>query len=171
MKIMDEGLRKDSNNSWVAPLPFKNPHPRLPNNRPQALKRLTSLKRNLERKPVMREHFLSFMDKMFKNGHAELAPPLSEREEQWYLPTFGVYHPKKPNQIRVVFDSSAQHNGVSLNDVLLTGPDLNNTLVRVLIHFRKEAIAFTADIEQMFYCFFGKGRRQKLSTFSLVPRQ
>ncbi len=151
MKIMDEGLRKDSNNSWVAPLPFKNP--RLPNNRPQALKRLTSLKRNLERKPVMREHFLSFMDKMFKNGHAELAPPLSEREEQWYLPTFGVYHPKKPNQIRVVFDSSAQHNGVSLNDVLLTGPDLNNTLVGVLIRFRKEAIAFTADIEQMFYCF------------------
>ncbi len=70
MKIMDEGLRKDSN-SWVAPLPFKNPHPRLPNNRPQALKGLTSLKRNLERKPVMREHFLSFMDKMFKNGHAE----------------------------------------------------------------------------------------------------
>ncbi len=101
----------------------------------------------------MREHFLSFMDKMFKNGHAELAPPLSEREEQWYLPTFGVYHPKKPNQIRVVFDSSARHNGVSLNDVLLTGPDLNNTLVGVLIHFRKEAIAFTADIEQMFYCF------------------
>ncbi len=101
----------------------------------------------------MREHFLSFMDKMFKNGHAELAPPLSEREEQWYLPTFGVYHPKKPNQIRVVFDSSAQHNGVSLNDVLLTGPDLNNTLVGVLIRFRKEAIAFTADIEQMFYCF------------------
>ncbi len=64
-----------------------------------------------------------------------------------------MYHPKKPNQIRVVFDSSAQHNGVSLNDVLLTGPDLNNTLVGVLIRFRKEAIAFTADIEQMFYCF------------------
>ncbi len=65
-----------------------------------------------------------------------------------------MYHPKKPNQIRVVFDSSAQHNGVSLNDVLLTGPDLNNTQqVGVLIRFRKEAIAFTADIEQMFYCF------------------
>ncbi|RXN14933.1 hypothetical protein ROHU_008863 [Labeo rohita] len=153
MKIMDEGLQKDSNNSWVAPLPFKSPRPRLPNNRNQALKRLMSLKRNLERKPVTREHFLSFMDKIFKNGHAELAPPLSKREEQWYLPTFGVYHPKKPDQIRVVFDSSAQHSGISLNDVLLTGPDLNNTLLGVLIRFRKEAIAFTADIEHMFYCF------------------
>ncbi|XP_073769028.1 uncharacterized protein [Danio rerio] len=153
MKIMDEGLRKDSNNSWVAPLPFKSPRPRLPNNRIQALKRLISLKHNFERKPIMKEHFLKFMEKIFKNGHAELAPPLDEKEEQWYLPTFGVYHPKKVNQIRVVFDSSAQHNAISLNDVLLTGPDLNNTLVGVMMRFRKEAIAFTADIEQMFYCF------------------
>ena len=42
MEIMDEGLRKDSNNSWVVPLPFKSP--RLPDNRPQALRRLMSLK-------------------------------------------------------------------------------------------------------------------------------
>lgn len=153
MEIMKEGLRKDSNGSWVAPLPFKNPRPRLTNNRPQAMKRLISLKRNLEKKPEMRDHFLSFMDKMLQNGHAELAPQLSENEERWYLPTFGVYHPKKPKKIRVVFDSSAQHNGVSLNDVLLSGPDLNNTLLGVLIRFRREAIAFTADIEQMFYCF------------------
>lgn len=120
MKIMEEGLQKDSNNSWVAPLPFKNSRPCLPNNRPQALKGLLPLKCNFQRKPEMRDHFLSFMDKMFKNGHAELAPPLSKKEEQWYLPTFGVYIPKKPKQIRVVFDSIAK------------------------------AIAFTADIEQMF---------------------
>ena len=81
MKIMDEGLRKDSNGSWVAPLPFKSPRPRLPDNRPQATKRFMSLKRNLEKKPEMRDHFLSFMDKMLKNGHAELALPLSDNEE------------------------------------------------------------------------------------------
>ncbi|XP_034385776.1 uncharacterized protein LOC117729138 isoform X1 [Cyclopterus lumpus] len=73
MKIM-KGLTKDANNSWVAPLPFKCSRQRLPNNRPQALNRLKSLRRNFERKPEMRDHFLSFMDKMFKNGHAELAP-------------------------------------------------------------------------------------------------
>ncbi|KAK7889533.1 hypothetical protein WMY93_025093 [Mugilogobius chulae] len=33
------------------------------------------------------------------------------------------------------------------------GPDLNNSLLGVLMRFRKEAVAFTADIEQMFYCF------------------
>lgn len=58
----------------------------------------------------------------------------------------------KANQNLEVFDSSMQYDGVSLNNALLTGPDLNNTLLGVLIRFRKEAIAFTADIEQMFYC-------------------
>lgn len=87
----------------------------------------------------MRDHFLSFMEKIFQNDHAEIAPPLREEEERWYLPTFGVHHPKKPGQIWVVFDSSAQYEGVSLNDVLLTGPDLNNSLLGVLICFRKES--------------------------------
>ncbi|PWA22445.1 hypothetical protein CCH79_00020932, partial [Gambusia affinis] len=102
---------------------------------------------------------------MFKNNHAELAPPLSENEERWYLPIFGVYHPRKPKQIRVVFDSSSQFNGISLNDVLLTGPDLNNTLLGVLIRFREEAIAFTADIEQMFYCFLVKDEDRNFLRF------
>ncbi|XP_062413903.1 uncharacterized protein LOC134105319 [Pungitius pungitius] len=153
LKIMEQGLQKDDANYWVAPLPFKSQRRRLPNNRAQALKRLSALKRNFGRKPEMRDHFLSFMEKIFQNDHAEIAPPLKEEEERWYLPTFGVYHPKKPGQIRVVFDSSAQYEGVSLNDVLLTGPDLNNTLLGVLIRFRKESIAVTADIQQMFHSF------------------
>ncbi|KAL0172932.1 hypothetical protein M9458_033243, partial [Cirrhinus mrigala] len=69
---------------------------------------------------------------------------------------FGVYHPKKPEQIQVVFDTSCQYNGVSLNDVLLKGPDLNNGLLGVLLRFRKEAVAFTTDIQQMFHCFLVK---------------
>lgn len=35
---------------------------------------------------------------------------------------------KKSGSIWVVFDSSAQYDAMSLNDVLLTGPDLNNSL-------------------------------------------
>lgn len=144
---------KDNTNSWVAPLPFRSPRRLLPNNRCYALKRLESLRRMFDKKPVMKTHFVEFMKNMLDNKHAELAPPCDKNKETWYLPTFGVYHPQKPEKIRVVFDSSAQFEGVSLNDVLLTGPDLNNTLVGVLLRFRKDLIAITADIEQMFYCF------------------
>jgi hypothetical protein len=35
----------------------------------------------------------------------------------------------------------------------MTGPDLMNTLLGVLLRFMKEAFAVMADIEQMFYCF------------------
>lgn len=37
--------------------------------------------------------------------------------------------------------------------MLLEGPDLNNTLLGVLLWFSKEPVAITADIEHMFYCF------------------
>lgn len=110
------------------------------------------------------------MGKIFENNHAEVAPPLGENEECWYLPTFGVFHPQKPGQIRVVFDSSAKYMGVSLNDVLLTGPDLNNSLLGVLMRFRKEKIAILADIQQMFHCF-GATRPQELLEILVVQGQ
>lgn len=153
LDIMDKEVYMDEENSWVAPLPFCKPRRRLPNNREMALRRLLSLRRTLDRRADMKEHFLEFMKKMFENNQAELAPELEEHRERWYLPLFGVYHPQKPNQIRVVFDSSAKHDGVSLNDVLLSGPDLNNALLGVLMRFRRENIAVTADIQQMFYAF------------------
>ena len=69
------------------------------------------------------------------------ASPIPEEELErdkgyvWYLPHFGVYHPKKPSKVRVVFDASAEFEGMSLNKVLLSGPDLTNSLLGVLMHF------------------------------------
>ena len=68
-----------------------------------------------------------------------------------YIPHHGVYHPKKPDKLRVVFDCSAKYKGQSLNDHLLQGPNLTNTLIGVLCRFRKEPIAFMCDIEAMFH--------------------
>ncbi|KAF3699655.1 hypothetical protein EXN66_Car015342 [Channa argus] len=153
LDILDKEMFVNEANSWTAPLPFRSPRHRLPNNRDQAVKHFTTLCRMLNKRPEMNQHFFAFMKKIFDLGHAEPAPPLNKEKECWYLPIFGVYHPRKPGQIRVVFDSSATHEGISLNSVLLSGPDLNNTLLGVLIRFRKEPVAVTADIQQMFYCF------------------
>ena len=68
-------------------------------------------------------------------------------------PDFEVYHPRKPDQIRVVFDCSATFRGQSLNQHLLQGPDWMNALVGVLSRFRKDEVAVTCDIEQMFHSF------------------
>ena len=53
--------------------------------------------------------------------------------------------------MRVVFDCAARYNGRSLNDALMSGPPLMNTLVGVLIRFREERIALVGDIEAMFH--------------------
>ena len=52
---------------------------------------------------------------------------------------------------RIVFDCAAQHRGVSLNQVLMQGPDLNNRLDAVLLRFQKESIVLVADVEAMFH--------------------
>ncbi|KAI3376733.1 hypothetical protein L3Q82_000003 [Scortum barcoo] len=70
--------------------------------------------------------------------------------------TMGIYHPQKPGKIRVVFDCSAKYEGVSLNDHLLTGPELTNNLIGVLCRFRKGPVAVMCDIERMFHQFHVK---------------
>ncbi|XP_033727676.1 uncharacterized protein LOC117317008 [Pecten maximus] len=146
-------MTKNKDGHWEAPLPLRQDRQPLPNNREDAMKRARSLTASLKRKPRKREHFTNFMSKIFEKGHAEQAPSISDKVERWYLPIFGVYHPKKPDSIRVVFDSSAKCKGVSLNDALLKGPDLSNSLLAILIRFRKDTVAFMADIQQMFHCF------------------
>ncbi|XP_048747853.2 uncharacterized protein LOC125660050 [Ostrea edulis] len=153
LSLMNRELYKDEAGHWCAPLPFCVPRKKLPNNRAMAVQRSRSLERSLRQDPVKREHFFEFMNELIERNHAEVAPALHSGEECWYLPVFGVYHPKKPGQIRCVFDSSATFEGVSLNGVLLSGPDLTNSLIGVLMRFRTEQIGIMADIQKMFYSF------------------
>ena len=106
----------------------------------------------------MEKDYVEFMSKMLDKGHAVPFPdeeisPSEHSGRIWYLPHFGVYHPKKPEQVRVVFDSSAEYRGKSLNRELLTGPDLMNSLAGVLIRFRREDVEAMSDVEQMFHSF------------------
>lgn len=154
LEEMERNFRKNSDGNREAPLPFKSQRPRLPNNRSMALDRANRFDACLKRDHVKQKHFIDFMQKLFDHKHVEVAPSVDKEEEVWYLPVFGVYHPRKPDQIRGVFDSSATFRGLSLNDVLMSGPDLNNSLLGVLIRLRKEPVAITADIQQMFHCFY-----------------
>ena len=94
------------------------------------------------------------MQEYIDQGHAQEIPAeeLDVRNRPlWYLPHHPVTHPRKPGKVRVVFDSAARFEVVSLNDELMQGPDLANSLVGVLIRFRQEQVAIVADIEGMFH--------------------
>ncbi|XP_067949849.1 uncharacterized protein [Watersipora subatra] len=152
LRILETGARKLENGSWCFPLPFKD-ETLLPNNRAQAEKRFEQLANELKGDATYKEEYDQFMREMIDNGHAELAPDEPVKGKTWYIPHFGVRHPRK-DKLRVVFDASAKYKGQSLNDQLHTGPDMMNSLVGILLRFRTKRIAISCDIEKMFYNFF-----------------
>ena len=74
-------------------------------------------------------------------------PPVART---WYIPQHGVYHPNKSVKICVVFDCSAEFKGTLPKKNLLSGPDLINQIVGVVMKFCPEPVVIMGDIEAMF---------------------
>ena len=87
---------------------------------------------------------------MVQKGYAEKSFQQVQQCKTWFILHHGVYHPSKSSKIRVVFDYSAEYNGVSINKKLMSGPDLTNQIISVFVKFRKDFVAVMADIEAMF---------------------
>ena len=58
-------------------------------------------------------------------------------QRTWYLPQHAVFNEQKPNKIRTDVDAAVQHDGMSLNKALLTGPDWLNNLTGILLQIQK----------------------------------
>lgn len=156
MHLLNEKIHQNADGHLEMPLPFKacpQPCPQLPENKCLALVRLKHLKGKFEKNPKFKDDYVRFMDNVFKEGDAERAEDDPKEGNMWYIPHQGVYHPRKPEKIRVVFDCSAKYSGTALNDHLLTGPDLIKSLTGVLCRFRQHPIAIMCDVEKMFHRF------------------
>ena len=138
---------------YQLPIPFREPQPRLPGSREMAVKRLQSLGKKLNRDQDLHAQYVRGMQDLMKKGYAEEVPEdelTRDDGKVWYLPHHPVISPNK-DKPRIVFDCAARSGGASLNDRVLQGPDLTNSLVGVLTRFRQREIAFMADIEAMFH--------------------
>ncbi|XP_067945390.1 uncharacterized protein [Watersipora subatra] len=135
------------------PLPLKST-PSSPNTLPSAKHRLNLLLKRFAKDEHYKKQYETFMNKIIENDEAEQVP-LKElnNPQSWYIPHFGVYHPKNPNKIRVVFDDSSKVDNCSLNDYLLQDPDHINSLIGILMQFRRDYVAIICDIERMFHQF------------------
>ena len=125
----------------------------LPNNRVVAEKQLYSLERRLSRDPTLARAYRDSIANDVEKGYCrKLSPEESSAavKRQWFLPHHPVLNPNKPGKIRKVFNAASTFQGTSLNDQLLTGSDLLNSLVGVLMRFREERVALSAGIESMF---------------------
>jgi hypothetical protein len=68
----------------------------------------------------------------------------------FFLPHFGVTSPNKPGKFRHVFDAAVKAIRSSLNDFIVSGPDLQ-PLPEVIHKFREGCIAFTGDMPDVFH--------------------
>ncbi|XP_064116597.1 uncharacterized protein LOC135222441 [Macrobrachium nipponense] len=108
------------------PLPFRNQNLMVPNNKILAIKRALYQKKKMQKDPKYYSDYVNFIDKILQNDYAEHIPDsllTAKSGHVWYLP----------------------HHG------LLQGPDLTNSLIGVLTRFREHQVAFTCDVESMFY--------------------
>ena len=155
---------------YVLPLPFRNTDIMMPNNKYQAIQRSVQLKSKLSKNPHMLKDYTDFMNELLEKNYAIPVNDDNVRNGNvWYIPHHGVYHPKKPRKIRIVFDYSAKYKDIDLNSVLLQGPDLTNQLVGVLTRFREGRVAIVGDIEKMFYQVKVKPEHQDYLRFLWWP--
>ena len=139
-----------------------------PSNWKQAYDRLESTERKLKKQPELATKYQAIIEGYVADGHARKLLPEEIRvqtEKRWFLPHHAVVNPNKPGKVRVVFDAAAKHRGTSLNDKLVTGPDLLQSLPGVLLRFREGLIAVTADIKQMYHQVRIREEDQPASSF------
>ncbi|XP_076396689.1 uncharacterized protein LOC143265914 [Megachile rotundata] len=84
--------------------------------------------------------------------HMKRVPEQEIFSSNYYLPHHGVWRQASATtKLRVVFNAS--HNstsGLSLNDLVHTGPNLLPEVFSILLRWRRHAVAFAADIEKMY---------------------
>ena len=85
--------------------------------------------------PRFYSDYKKYVAETIKNGYAEKISEAGKECNIWYVPHHGVYHPEKSGKIYVLFDCTAKHKGIALNDLLLQGPDITNKLIDVLVRF------------------------------------
>ena len=73
-----------------------------------------------------------------------------DQPREWYLPHHSVVHPHKPGKVRTVLNGAAKFQSQSLNNALKPGPDLVQSFKHILIRYRQQRYADTADIESLF---------------------
>ncbi|XP_011883162.1 PREDICTED: uncharacterized protein LOC105570513 [Vollenhovia emeryi] len=122
----------------------------LGDSRTVALKRLNSLERKLDSDPLLRAAYSQVIQEY--SDLKQMIPVNNPSNKRFYMPHHTVIKSSSSaTRVRVVFDASAKtSNGTSLNDRLMVGPTIQDTLFVHLIRFRTYKCVLTADIEKMY---------------------
>ncbi|XP_023318925.1 uncharacterized protein LOC111694561 [Trichogramma pretiosum] len=144
-----EHTQRNSTGKYIVRLPFRDNVSQLGESRLHALKRFHNLERTFKFKPSLRKEYERVMNEYISLGHMSRC---DDSSEGYFLPHHAVIkEASETTKVRVVFDASAKTStGISLNDVLMVGPTIQDTIMEQLLRFRTHRYVITADIEKMY---------------------
>ncbi|XP_030022750.2 uncharacterized protein LOC115441955 [Manduca sexta] len=137
------------NGRWYVGLPWKDRNCKMVDSFEMAMSRLRNLEKKLNGNNDLCIRYKERILHLLENDYAKEIIKPQFTPKTWYLPHFGIDNPNK-KKLRLVFDAAACANGQSLNNYLLTGPDLLVSLFGIMLRFRENAVAVTGDIRDMF---------------------
>lgn len=146
-------VTRSSCGRYIVSLPFKSDPNQLGNSYTSALRRLAALERKFIVLPALRQAYNDVITDYMKKGYlTEIPYTPAATASGYFIPHHAVVRPdKSTTKTRIVLDASAKtDNGLSLNDLLHTGPNLQADLFTLLLKFRFFKIAITADVQQMY---------------------
>ena len=139
---------------WDARYPWKEPLASLPNNRKAVEATFLRTEKRLMKDPGWKQAYTRQIHEMVERGAAiKLTRPIMEkwRGAIWYISHLAAPNPHSVSTpVRIVWNSSQEFEGVSLNSILLKGPDVLNQIRAVLLRFREGVFAAIGDIKKMY---------------------
>lgn len=122
-----------------------------------ALSRFHNLEKKLHKNETLFQEYKKFIDEIVELGHGhyiDIGEYDFNVDPIYFLPHHAVLNEKsKSTKLRAVFDASMKGSKkISLNDILLNGPTVQNDLFGILMLFRFGEFMFSTDIKKMFRC-------------------
>lgn len=150
-KIFQETHTRDTDGKFIVSLPFKTKPPNIGETQHLAISRFASLERKFHRDESFRIAYSKFMRDYLELGHMRLAKR-QDTKGGAFLPHFGVINNNSTTtRVRAVFDASVKSgNGLSINDNLIVGPNLQKDIFSLLVRCRQFQFVLSADIIKMF---------------------
>lgn len=146
-------FRRDQDGRFIVKLPFKQENACLGDSSQMAMRRFISLERKFRKNAEFKETYRKAINELLDKDYLEeITPPEFNGANVFYLPHSGVFkHDTNESKLRIVYDASAKSsNGLSLNDNLMTGPNLQNDSFAILLRFRLHQVIISCDMEKMF---------------------
>lgn len=142
---------QNTDGRFIATIPFKQNTSVLGQSRTIATKRFLNLERKLEKNPDLKSQYHSFIREYIQLGHMSLANNQND-DSGFFLPHHCVLkQDSSTTKLRVVFDGSAKTSSdISLNDIMMVGPKIQDNLFYILLRFRKHNYVLSADVVKMY---------------------